>query len=70
MFAQLYDEAIVILKKEVRHQRMNKVKSSFGLKPKDYNIKPEPPVTTRRVMTEEEIMEMDLPKEILDELNR
>lgn len=69
MLAQLYNEAIVILKKEVRHQRMNKFKSFFGLKPKDYNIKPEPPATTRRVVPEEEILEMDLPKEILDELN-
>ena len=67
MLAQLYDEAIVILKKEIRHQKINKVKSFFGLKPKDYHIKPEPP--TRRVVTEEEIREMDLPKEILDELN-
>lgn len=48
---------------------MNKFKSFFGLKPKDYNIKPEPPATTRRVVPEEEILEMDLPKEILDELN-
>lgn len=69
MLAQLYDEAIVILKKEIRHQKINKVKSFFGLKPKDYHIKPEPPTSTRRVMTEEEIREMDLPKEILDELN-
>lgn len=69
MLAQLYDEAIVILKKEVRHQRINKVKSFFGLKPKDYHKAVEPikqaPITVKDTV----VVENELPKHIKDALD-
>lgn len=68
MLAQLYDEAIVILKKEVRHQRINKVKSFFGMKPKDYHKAVEPikqaPITVKDTV----VVENELPKHIKDAL--
>ena len=57
MLAQLYDEAIVVLKKEVRKQRINKVKSFFGLKPKDYHTKPQ---TNKRIVSIDELSEEEL----------
>lgn len=68
MLAQLYDEAIVILKKEIRHQKTNKVKRFLGLKPKDYHkaVAPQKPAP---IETKETLISADeIPKEIKDAL--
>lgn len=70
MLAQLYDEAIVVLKGEIKKQKINKVKSFLGLKPKDYHTKPKPYDYNQCQVTETVIVDEQVPDNIKEALSK
>ncbi len=70
MLSQLYDEAVTVLKKEIKKQKVNRIKQFIGLKPKDYHQKPEqsPINFSKRDYEEVEVMIDEIPKHIKDGL--